>query len=207
MQALRVAVYAPDPLTAAGLLGSLRGQDGLTVQEGLHSPQADVRVVAADALSPELLSLLRRAAANGGVPVVLVIGRLEESELLAAVECRVVAVLPRAAATGDRLAHSIRAAAAGGGVLPPALIGELLKHVERLQRELLAPKAMNAAGLSPREVDVLRLMADGWDTAEIASQLSYSERTVKNVISGVTQRLNLRNRPHAVAYALRAGMI
>ncbi|MCO1577916.1 LuxR C-terminal-related transcriptional regulator [Crossiella sp. SN42] len=207
MEAIRVAVYAPDPLTAAGLSGTLRACAEMVVEEGLQSPRADVRVVAADALTPELLSLLRRAANNGGVPVVLVVNQLEESELLAAVECRVVAVLPRAATTGDRLVHGVRAAAAGGGVLPPAMLGELLKHVERLQRELLAPKGMNAAGLSPREVDVLRLMADGWDTAEIATRLCYSERTVKNVISGVTQRLKLKNRPHAVAYAMRAGMI
>ncbi|MBP2477544.1 DNA-binding NarL/FixJ family response regulator [Crossiella equi] len=207
MEAVRVAVYAPDPLTAAGLTGVLRTSPEIHVQEGLVNPKVDVRVIATDSLTPELLSVMRRAAANGGVPVVLVVNELSESELLTAVECRVVAVLPRQAATGDRLLHSVRAAATGGGVLPPPMLGELLKHVERLQRELLAPKAMNAAGLSPREVDVLRLMADGWDTAEIATQLCYSERTVKNVISGVTQRLKLKNRPHAVAYAMRAGMI
>jgi len=49
--------------------------------------------------------------------------------------------------------------------------------------------------------------ADGFDTNEIAGKLCYSERTVKNVIYGVTHRLKLRNRSHAVAYALRAGMI
>ena len=52
-----------------------------------------------------------------------------------------------------------------------------------------------------------RLVADGWDTSEIAKELSYSERTIKNVFYGITARLNLRNRPHAVAYALRKGMI
>jgi DNA-binding CsgD family transcriptional regulator len=45
------------------------------------------------------------------------------------------------------------------------------------------------------------------DTLEIAQELSFSERTVKNVIAGMTTRLNLRNRPHAVAYAMRAGVI
>jgi DNA-binding NarL/FixJ family response regulator len=45
------------------------------------------------------------------------------------------------------------------------------------------------------------------DTTEIAGKLSYSERTIKNVYYGMTARLNLRNRPHAVAYALRRGMI
>ncbi|HWB72974.1 MAG TPA: helix-turn-helix transcriptional regulator [Egibacteraceae bacterium] len=61
--------------------------------------------------------------------------------------------------------------------------------------------------LNRREVEVLRLVAEGLDTAEIANHLSYSERTIKNVIHDATMRLNLRNRTHAVAYALRQGLI
>ena len=91
--------------------------------------------------------------------------------------------------------------------LPPDLLGELLSQVERLQRDVLGPRGLTTSGLAPREVDVLRLMAEGWDTAEIAEKLSYSERTVKNVVYAVMSRLGLRNRPHAVAYALRAGVI
>jgi DNA-binding NarL/FixJ family response regulator len=62
-------------------------------------------------------------------------------------------------------------------------------------------------GLSDREVRVLQLVADGWDTAEIAGELCYSERTVKNILHDLTTRLQLRNRSHAVAYALREGLI
>lgn len=54
---------------------------------------------------------------------------------------------------------------------------------------------------------MLRLLAEGLDTAEIAAKLNYSERTIKNIISAVTRRLNLRNRTHAVAYAIRAGTL
>ncbi len=57
------------------------------------------------------------------------------------------------------------------------------------------------------EIDVLRLLADGHDTGEIARQLSFSERTVKNVVHDVTTRLQLRNRSHAVANASREGWI
>ncbi|MET8759951.1 response regulator transcription factor [Lentzea sp. NPDC004782] len=206
MEPVRVAVYSPDPLTVAGLSGALSAEAGIKVLEGLPSSDVDVRIIATYQLTPEILALLRRTAATR-VPVVLVVNELTESQLLTAVECRVVAVLPRLAVTGARLAHSIRTAAAGGGVLPSALLGELLKHLEHLQRNVLAAQGLNAAGLNPREVDVLRLMADGMDTAEIAGKLCYSERTVKNVISGITKRLNLRNRSHAVAYAMRSGMI
>jgi DNA-binding CsgD family transcriptional regulator len=72
---------------------------------------------------------------------------------------------------------------------------------------MFASYGVNPSGLTAREVDVLRLMAEGLDTAEIAGKLCYSERTVKNVIYGITHRLKLRNRSHAVAYALRSGMI
>jgi DNA-binding NarL/FixJ family response regulator len=54
---------------------------------------------------------------------------------------------------------------------------------------------------------VLRLMADGFDTGEIGQRLFYSERTVKNIVHDITSRLHLRNRTHAVAYALRQGFI
>ena len=51
------------------------------------------------------------------------------------------------------------------------------------------------------------MLADGQDTAAIASKLAYSERTIKNIIHDVTLRLNLRNRSHAVAYAVKSGLI
>ena len=66
---------------------------------------------------------------------------------------------------------------------------------------------MTLGQLSSREADVLRLVAEGRDTSEIAEELCYSERTVKNVLHDLTTRLQLRNRTHAVAYALREGLI
>lgn len=61
--------------------------------------------------------------------------------------------------------------------------------------------------LSRRERDVLMLAADGYSTREIAVRLCYSERTIKNVLQHLTVRLNLRNRTHAVAVAMRHGWI
>lgn len=61
--------------------------------------------------------------------------------------------------------------------------------------------------LDDRQLTTLRLLADGLDTREIARCLCYSERTVKTVIGTVTERLGVRNRTHAVAHALRHGLI
>ncbi|GAA2491333.1 LuxR C-terminal-related transcriptional regulator [Winogradskya consettensis] len=207
MEQIRVALQASDPLSQAGLASYLQARPELLLVRQADRAEAKVLVVSCDRLTGEVVATLRRCAAEVGTPVVLVTGEITETELLTAVECRVVAILPRAAVTAERLAHSVLAAANGGGVMPPNLVGELLKHIERLQRDVLTPNGLNASGLTPREIDVLRLMADGLDTNEIAGELCYSERTVKNVIYGVTHRLKLRNRSHAVAYALRAGMI
>lgn len=61
--------------------------------------------------------------------------------------------------------------------------------------------------LSDRERAVLQLLGDGADTREIARRLSYSERTVKVVVQDLTRRFGVRNRTHAVAYAVRQGLI
>ena len=73
--------------------------------------------------------------------------------------------------------------------------------------QVLTPRGLTFAGLTPRETEVLRLVAQGDDTAEIARKMCYSERTVKSVLHDLTTRLQLRNRTHAVAYAVREGLI
>ncbi|MBQ6642291.1 MAG: helix-turn-helix transcriptional regulator, partial [Saccharopolyspora sp.] len=95
----------------------------------------------------------------------------------------------------------------GGGVLPPNLLGELLRQVQELQRDVLAPRGLDSVGLTAREVEVVRLLAEGCDTEEIGSRLSYSERTVKNIVRAMMRNLDVRNRPQLVAHALRCGLI
>jgi DNA-binding NarL/FixJ family response regulator len=61
--------------------------------------------------------------------------------------------------------------------------------------------------MADREIEVLRHLSEGKDTTEIAEAMAYSERTIKNIIHDVTTRLKLRNRSHAVAYAMKSGII
>ena len=97
--------------------------------------------------------------------------------------------------------------AAGEAAVPGDLLAGVLDQVGKFQRQVLAPRGLSFSGLSEREIAVLRLLAEGLDTAEIAGQLSYSERTIKAVLHDVTVRFQLRSRAHAVAYAVRAGLI
>ncbi|MBY8848873.1 LuxR C-terminal-related transcriptional regulator [Saccharothrix sp. MB29] len=189
-----------------GLTTYLASRPEVEVLGSAQHARAEVAVVAAPRLTAEIASRLRRAAGQVGAPVGLIVDEVGETDVLAAVECRAVAVLQRAAVTDEVVLRNVLAAATGGGSMPPAMVAELMRHVERLQRQAVAPEG-GPNQLTSREADVLRLMADGLDTAEIAGRLCYSERTIKNVFYGITTRLNLRNRPHAVAYALRKGMI
>jgi DNA-binding NarL/FixJ family response regulator len=61
--------------------------------------------------------------------------------------------------------------------------------------------------LGSRETEVLRLVADGYDTTDIAEQLAYSESTIKGVLAKIMTRLEARNRCHAVAIVVREGLI
>jgi DNA-binding NarL/FixJ family response regulator len=194
-------------MTYVGLTSYLKSRPEMVIVDQDEASHADVAVFSTERLTSEAMNRLRALSAERTVPTVLMASELTEAPLLAVVECGVVAILPRSAVTGEQLVDSIMAAAAGNGVMPRDILGKLLKRVEMLQREVLAPNGLNVAGLEPREVDVLRLIAEGWGTDEIAKELQYSERTVKNVIYNVTNRLKLRNRAHAVAYALRAGVI
>ncbi|WP_233439867.1 MULTISPECIES: helix-turn-helix transcriptional regulator [Lentzea] len=194
-------------MTYVGLTSYLKSRPEVQVMDNNNEDQADVAILSTERLTSETVNRLRQMSARSPIPTVLMANELPEAPLLAVVECRVVAILPRAVVTGDQLVDTVLAAASGNGVMPRDVLGKLLKRVEMLQREVLAPNGLNIAGLEPREVDVLRLIAEGWGTDEIAKELRYSERTVKNVIYNVTSRLKLRNRAHAVAYALRAGVI
>ncbi len=70
-----------------------------------------------------------------------------------------------------------------------------------------APAPPWLADLTGRDLEVLRLLADGRSTAGIAHDLAYSESTIKNVIHDLVHQLDARNRAHAVALAIRAGVI
>lgn len=207
MQHVSVTVEATDPITRSGIAACLATERDISVRPAGERTNTHVLVVAVERLAGPGAETLRNAAAHVDAPVVLLAGDVDENDLLSAVECRVVAILPRAAAGDERLAGSIRTAAAGGARMPPNLLGHLLEHLQRLDREVLAPEGLTMSGLSERELAVLRMLAAGQETRDIARELCYSERTVKNVIYSITTRFQLRNRQHAVAYAVRAGVI
>jgi DNA-binding NarL/FixJ family response regulator len=202
-----VSVWTPDPLSRAGIVSQLRNASGLRVTQDGQPVDRTVALVAADEIDSETLRLIRSLRREGALGVALLVTRLDDRGLLAAVEAGVAGILRRSQATVANLVSTIRSVAAGEGTVPPDMLARLLDQVGQLQRQVLAPRGLTFSGMTERELSVLRLLADGYDTNEVSGQLFYSERTVKNIIHDVTSRLELRNRTHAVAYAIKQGLI
>lgn len=207
VQRIAVAIRAQDPITRAGLVAQLAHRPEVQVVAADDATSGGVTVVLADEVDDPTLGAIRAARIGAENRVVLVVTRLTEGDLLGAVEAGASSVLRRSEATPDRVVDAVRVASSGAAAMSPDLLGQLLDHVGRLQRDVLTPRGLRFSGLTDREVRVLRLMSEGLDTNEIGQRLFYSERTVKNIVHDITSRLHLRNRTHAVAYALRQGFI
>jgi DNA-binding NarL/FixJ family response regulator len=202
-----VYVHAADPISQVGLSTQLRARPELELVDGMTADPAPVGIVAAETVDEQTLEQLRSLSRNGCRRIVLIVSALDDISLLAAIDAGMCALIHRSEATPTRIAQLAVNAASGEAALPPDLLTRLFKQVSRLQHDVLAPMGLRVTGLSPRETEVLRLVAEGLDTDEIAGRLSYSVRTVKNILHAVTTRFHLRNRAHAVAYALREGFI
>jgi DNA-binding NarL/FixJ family response regulator len=111
------------------------------------------------------------------------------------------AVLLLRAMTPSRLLSCVRALSNGGVSISPELLCEILLEPANSVADVAESR------LTARECDVLRLLADGETTHEIAQHLSYSDRTVKKIVHDVLLKLNCRTRAHAVAVAARQGAI
>ncbi|HEV2778476.1 MAG TPA: LuxR C-terminal-related transcriptional regulator [Actinophytocola sp.] len=207
----RVVLHATDVITRAGIVSALRTRPEIRlVENGEAAATPDERtvmLVVAEGWDDETRQLFRRLQIQGCRSVVLVAGDMSDADLLEAVSIGVSAVIRRSEASPDTLVKLIKATASGDGALPPDLLRRLLHRVSRLQHQVLSPRGWDLAGISAREAEVLRMVADGLETREIAEKLCYSQRTVKGILHDITGRFQLRNRAHAVAFALREGLI
>jgi DNA-binding NarL/FixJ family response regulator len=202
-----VYVYAEDPVLQAGVASQIRRRPEILVVDEGELDSAAVAVVVADLIDDSTVTVIRAIQRNGCPRVIVVAGHLDDASVLMAVEAGACGFLRRREATPERMVGVLQSVADGNGTMPPDMLGRFLGLIREMQTDVLAPRGLTLAGLTDREIQVLRMVAEGLDTAEIADRLCYSERTVKNIVHGVTARLHLRNRSHAVAYAMRHGLI
>jgi DNA-binding NarL/FixJ family response regulator len=205
---VKLFILDPHTIYRRGLVASLELMS--EVERVEHSATvADARD--SGALPDADLVILDPAAAGaaefiGSTParVMVCSSDLTEESVLSALRAGAVGYLRKDTLTSETLAAAVRAAANGTGVMETELLGNLLKGVSP---ESLDPARPAVARLTDREQQVLALIAAGHPTREVAQQLCYSERTVKNVLHDVVTKLNARSRSQAVAFAVREGLI
>jgi DNA-binding NarL/FixJ family response regulator len=161
----------------------------------------DVRMPRCDGLE----AARRVLAAHADVAVVVLTTFDEDAALAGALRAGVSGFLLKTAPP-EQLLHAIRTVAAGDGLLDPAVT----RRVIAASAAAPAPDPRAAAALAtlaPREVEVLRLVAEGLSNAEIAARLYLGEATVKTYLSRLLTKLDLRDRVQAVTFAFRSGLV
>lgn len=203
-----VRVMADDAVTRDAMLACLRPRPEIRVLNSVDADPARVVLVLAEQVTDGTLDRMRQSvSASHEVGFVLVGDGLRAHHLLGAIAHGPLSVIARRDADTDRIVRAIVGVPQGRLELPDDAVGWLVARLRTIHRDVLEPRGLTAAGLGTREVEVLRLLAEGLDTAQIAQEMNYSERTVKSIIHGVLTRWRLRNRAHAVAFALRSGAL
>jgi DNA-binding NarL/FixJ family response regulator len=108
--------------------------------------------------------------------------------------------------TAERLFDAVRVIAAGGGLLAPTVTRRLISEFARL-RPRSATQVVALGNLTPRETEVLGLIAEGLSNPEIAARLVVSDETVKTHVSRLLGKLGLRDRTQAVIAAYESGLV
>lgn len=189
-----VDVRATDGALRERLVGELR-RAGFGV--GPARVPGAVVVAAAGSVDEAIVACPPGWWRDGAAPV-LVADTFSPEQTRRAVDMGVRVLVPTPRATGERLATAVRAAQHGEGLLPHEVLDGIVDRT---------PAGPEGTPLTPRQTEVLVLMAEGLGNSEIAEDLACSAHTVKNVVYELMARLQVRNRAHAVAHAVRAGLV
>ncbi|KQW04749.1 LuxR family transcriptional regulator [Leifsonia sp. Root4] len=213
---IRVVVADDHPIVRSGIVGLLRGASDIEVVGEARDGAEAVRLVAE--LTPELVLMDLRMPVLDGVAAtaqimetlpgtrVLILTTYESDELiLGAIEAGAGGYLLKAAPQEEILA-GVRAVAAGETVLAPSIAAKLVQRV-RADAAGSGVAASAAPALSPRELEVLRLVAAGQSNPRIARALFIGEATVKTHLQHVFEKLEVSDRTRAVTRAMELGLL
>lgn len=167
----------------------------------------ECELVIVDQDAPGALEFIRQVRSTAGARAIVCAASCTQTGVIAAVESGATGYLRKEDLTAEQLRSAVAAAANGAGVMEPELLGQLLDGVATASREVLTGRGLSLNRLNAREREVLSLVAAGHPIREVAQELRYSERTIKNVIHDVVTKMNVRSRSQAVAEAVREGLI
>lgn len=208
---VRVLLVEDHPMYGAGLRATLDGDPRLTVvglvgdlasaTAAVHDLRPDVLVLDLSLPDGSGLTLLGEVAAQ--TPVLVLTSHDDDQHVYAALRAGARGYLVKTAAA-DELVRAVHDVAAGSGVFAGSVVERITRHVAsggRASHDELFPQ------LSPRERDVLRLIANGHSNAYIADHFVLSLKTVRNHVSNVLMKIGASSRAEAVARARDAGLV
>ena len=191
---LRLILNQAEGLTVVGEAAD--GEEAVTLALAL---QPDVVLMDVNMPGVDGIEATRRLrTARPEMKVLMLTISKRDKDLLGAVKAGAKGYLLKSAEAGEVI-DSIRRVAAGEAILPPEMINLVLEE--------LASPSPEPQQLTERELDTLKLVAQGLGNKEIASRLHISENTVKTHVRHILEKLHLNNRAEAAAYAVRHGLI
>jgi DNA-binding NarL/FixJ family response regulator len=212
---LRVLLVDDHDLFRAGLRNLLEEQGVNVVGEAENGENA-IRL--ASDLTPDVVIMDLNMPGAGGVEttrrlsslaplsrVVVLTISADDDDVMNAVMAGACGYLLKDSSIQDLIA-GIRAASAGESLISPQIAAKVLQRVRAQSKDADAAKTIRAE-LSDRELQVLKLIANGQDNAQIARELFISPKTVKNHISNILMKLQIENRIQAAVYAVRSGIV
>jgi DNA-binding NarL/FixJ family response regulator len=161
----------------------------------------DVRMPGTDGIEAT-----RQLAGGTGWPRVIILTTFDLDEYVYDALCAGASGFLLKDVTAERLFDAVRVVAVGEALLAPAVTRRLISEFARLRPAAPASSAA-VAELTPRETEVLRLLAEGLSNPEIAGRLVITEETVKTHVSRVLHKLALRDRAQAVVLAYESGLV
>jgi DNA-binding NarL/FixJ family response regulator len=211
---IRVLLVDDQELIRAGLRGILRSRfgfeivgelaDGAGIVEAVDQLRPDVVVMDVRMPDTDGVTATRLLRATPSPPPVLVLTTFEDEEILAAALRSGASGFLLKGVPAEDLQRAVQVVADGGAWLDPAVTGKVLATY----RDGTASLPITALDvLTPREIEVLKLIGTGLSNAEIAERLTLSEGTIKTHIGHVFAKLQLRDRAAAVVFAFDHGLV
>ena len=215
LEELRVLLVDDHDLFRTGLKNLLEEQGVHVVGEAPNgqtalrlAPELVPDVVIMDLNMPGLSGVETTRHLTGIAPlarVVVLTISVEDDDVMDAVMAGACGYLLKDSSIEELLA-GIRAAAAGESLISPQIASKVLQRLRSQGKSEGAAHTIRAE-LSDREIEVLKLIANGKDNAQIARELFISPKTVKNHISNILMKLQIENRIQAAVYAVRSGIV
>jgi two-component system NarL family response regulator len=215
-ECIRVLICDDHALFRRGLMMVLEDEDDIeVVAEAANGEEA---VELARALAPDVVLMDVRMPRLDGIAatrsileaipnaaVIMLTVSDEEDDLFEAMKAGAVGYLLKEIST-EEVGRSVRAVHQGQRLVTPSLATKLITEFAGISRSS-TPRGIEAPQLTPRELEVLRHVADGASNREIAGRLGISENTVKNHVRNILEKLRLHTRMEAVMYAMREHLL